>query len=928
MTIFYRALAFIRWHFRRRDFEEALEDELADYVERSAAEKVREGMPAEQARRAARLELGGVEQTKERVRARLAYAPLEIAIRDVGSAFRALRSQKAFAGLAIFCLALGIGANTTIFSFMDSVLFRSLPVLDPESLVMLRWTAEAPRPDSPDRPGIPFPIRMLRGELTGGDGRVGGDVWPYPVFEWLAEQRAVLRDVFGRQPIDDLVVDGTPVDATFVTGGYFSTLGIRPQAGRVLTRDDDRFDAPPAVVVSATYGRTRFADVETAIGQTLRINGTSFTVVGVLPSTFFGVDPARSPDLFIPMRAGPLIDAMSSNDTPMYRDTGGYWISVWGRLQPGVSREQAEAILGPQLERFAAASGETGEAPANLPVLSIDSGGGGLNGLRARYREPLLVLFAMVGLILAVACASLASLLLSRAMGRRREIAVRLSLGAGRLGLVRQLLTESVLLASVGGLAGVALSLAAMRLLSALFADGAEGLTLRPELNFSVLAFTAGVALVTGLLFGVAPALRATRVDPFPVLKASGPAPANAAPRRFRAGIGEILVVAQVALSLVLLVGASLFAATLSNLRSTELGFNKEGLLLASVDASRTVDHEETPTGSARIALDSFYATLRSRLSRLPGVDDVSLSWSVLAGGGSFVRPVAVSGSAGTNARVNVQIIGERFFETLEIPMRAGRTIDEGDVTARRAVAVVDEHFAETYFPGIDPVGRTIEVIGEGELSIVGVSANARNDVVRGDVRPVVYFTYTWDPHAPPAMVYELRTRGDPMAYADDLRRIARELDPDVSVTAVRTQIAGIDRTIRQEIAFAGLSNAFALLALFIACVGLYGTVSYGMARRIPEMGIRMALGATRGRLLSLVFRRVLGMGVAGVLIGLPVALLAARVIEGFLWGVKPYDPAAIGVAAAVVLVAVALAGYVPANRTSRIEPMRALRSD
>jgi macrolide transport system ATP-binding/permease protein len=930
MTICYRILAYVRWLFRRREFEQALEQDLSDYIERSAADKMRDGVPADQALRAARLELGGVEQTKDRVRARLVFGPLEAVIGDVRYALRAMRSEKAFTALAVMCLALGIGANTTIFSFMEATLFRSLPVSDPGSLVVLRWSAQAPRPAGPDGPAIPWSVRMLRGALTSQDGLVRGDVWPYPLFEWLEEQDNPLSGVFGRQPIDDLVIDdGTLASATFVTGGYFESLGIRPQAGRALTDDDDRFDASPAVVLTAAFSRARFRDDEAALGEVIRINGAEFTVVGVLPPEFFGLDPTRSPDLFFPMRSGPLIDAMWSNTPDMYRDTGGHWISVWGRLRPGVDRAQAEAVLGPQLERYEADTAVSSDALRNLPSLRVEAGGAGLDGLRARYREPLLVLFTMVALILAVACASLASLLLARTTGRRREMAVRLSLGARPLGLVRQLLTESVLLASVGGLAGVGLSVGGMRILSALLADGDAALTFRPELDAGVLAFTAGLSLVTGLIFGVVPALRATRVDPFPALKTSGSSSTDDAPRgAFRVGIGQIFVVTQVALALVLIFGASLFGATLSNLRSTELGFNKEDLLLASVDASRIVAHEEAPASPERIALDTFYATLRARLSRLPGVSNVTLSWSVLAGGGPFVRSVAMPGLPGSNTDVNVQIIGERFFETLEIPLLGGRSIDAQDVTARRAVAVVDERFAETYFPDLDPIGRTVEVNGEGELSIVGVAANARHDVVRGDVRPVVYFSYTWDPHAPPAMVYEMRVADDPLGYADTFRRIVRELDPDVIVTSVYTQDDGIDRTIRQEIAFAGLSNAFALLALLIACIGLYGTVSYNIARRAPEMGIRMALGATRSGVLNLVIRQALGLGVAGVLVGLPAALLAARFIEGFLWGIEPYDPTAVAVASAAVLAAVALAGYAPANRASRIDPMQALRTE
>jgi predicted permease len=381
-----------------------------------------------------------------------------------------------------------------------------------------------------------------------------------------------------------------------------------------------------------------------------------------------------------------------------------------------------------------------------------------------------------------------------------------------------------------------------------------------------------------------------------------------------------MLVVAQIALSLVLLVGAGLFARTVSNLRSTELGFNRDGLLLATIATARA--------GYSDDALKAFYGDLRSRLAQIPGVEDASLSWSVLAGGGTYVRPVSIPGSDAGQSAINIQVVGGSFFSTMQIPILAGRAVTEQDVSARRAVAVVDRRFAERYLPGLNPVGRTIGVDAEGDLEIVGVSANARHDVLKGDSRPVVYFTYGWDPHPLNQMVFELRGRGDPMTYADSLRRVVREMNPAVAVTSIRTQTANIDRTINQEIVFARLGNAFAFLALLITCVGLYGTVSYAMVRRTEEIGIRMALGASRSSVLRLAFGRVLSLGVAGLVIGVPAALAASGFIERFLWGIEPGDPATFAAAAGILLLAVCLAGYVPASRASRVDPLPALRAD
>ena len=441
----------------------------------------------------------------------------------------------------------------------------------------------------------------------------------------------------------------------------------------------------------------------------------------------------------------------------------------------------------------------------------------------------------------------------------------------------------------------------------------------RAELNWSVLGVTLGVTLLTGVLFGLAPAVHATRVSVFPALRGSRSEPAGEAPKG-RIAFGQVLVVVQIALSLVLLIGASLFAVTLMNLRTTELGFNQENLLLANVDATRA--------GLDGNAVKAFYSTLRERVRQIPGVDNASLSWTVLAGGGPYVGSVTVPGRSSQRTDINVQVVGHSFFETMQIDMIAGRSITDFEVDASEAVAVVDRSFAEAFFPGGYAVGETIDVQDEGRLRIVGVSENARNDVVRGDARPVVYYTYTWDPHALFSLVLEVRTQGDPLAYASTLRMIVRELNPQVRLNAIRTQAANTDRTISREILFARLSDTFALLALVIACAGLYGTVSYAMARQTPETGIRMALGATRGLVLRKALRQVLGLGLAGLALGIPAALLTARYIESFLWGVTPHDPLVLGGAALAVLAAVTAAGYAPASRASKIDPMAALRSE
>lgn len=934
MTFLYRLRAFVRRVSGRDDVERGLDSDLEDYVARATEVKLLAGLSPAEARRATLLELGGVEQTRNRVREALAFEPFDTLLRDVRYALRAMLKQKTFTVLAVSCLALGIGANTTIFSFMDSILLRPLPVEDAEELVILQWTANRPTAE------IPWAMPN-RGDLVAVDSRVRGDSWPYPAFELFKQHRELFAEVFGSVPVSQFVLDdgdGPTIDGLYVSGNFFRSLGLRAAAGRLLGDDDDRFDAAPATVLSSVFAIQRFGSADAAVGHDIRLNGVELTVVGVAPAGFFGLDPERRPSFFLPMRAGPLLVAASprvalpggqsryaaalvGSSAEMYQDPRFYWVATWARLRPGVSREQVVATLRPQFEQFFEDTVDNPIVLRNTPLLDVAVGTAGRDGLRRNYGETLFVLLAMVVVILTVACASIASLLLERATARRREMAVRMSLGAGRASVIRQLLTESLLLACIGGALGVVLSLAATRALGALLASGVDGTVFRAELNWHVLGLTLGVTLLTGVLFGLAPAVHATRVAVFPALKSTRSAHETAAPKgRRRIAFGHVLVVAQIALSLVLLIGASLFATTLANLRTTDLGFNQEGLLLANVDT--------TLAGYDDDSVRSFYAALHERLRQLPGVESASLSWSALAGGASYVRSATPRESSAPAADINVQVVTASFFETMQIAILVGRSIGDSDVDSRAPVAIIDRSLADAFFPGSDPIGRTIDVSEEGELRIVGVSANARHDVIRGDARPVVYYTYTWDPHALFNMVVELRTQGDPLNYAAALRTVVRDLNSQVRVNSIRTQAANTDRTISREILFARLSNAFAVLALVIACAGLYGTVSYAMARQTAETGVRMALGATRSIVLRGALGQVLALGLAGLAVGVPAALIAARYIESFLWGVTGHDPAILVGAALAVLAAVAAAGYAPANRASRIDPMAALRSE
>ena len=531
----------------------------------------------------------------------------------------------------------------------------------------------------------------------------------------------------------------------------------------------------------------------------------------------------------------------------------------------------------------------------------------------------------MVGLILAIACANTANLLLARSATRAREIAVRLSLGAGRWRVVRQLLTESVLLATLSGALGIVIAVVGMGVLTQWLANGQESFTLHAELNWHVLLVTLALSLVCGVLYGLAPALQATRPALMPKLRDRSVGKPGARLRVARPTLTQGLVVAQIATSLLLLVAAGLFVRTLSNLQSISLGFNRDNVLLFELNAPQA--------GVPETHVADFYADLRRRLSDVPGVRDVTLSHASLIRAGR-AHPITVDGQVTKGTRV--LWTGPRFFTTMQIPILRGREITERDRQGALPVAVVSDLFARTNFGDADPIGRRITIGGslavDGQplvLEIVGVAASARYGGLKYDVPPVVYVPYVQVP--PPQqrqMTYAMRTQGDPMRYVGTVRRMVHDADSRVPVTNLKTQAADIDQTINQEIVFARLCSAFAILALTIACVGLYATMAYAVARRTGEIGLRLALGAGRGTVIWMILRDVCVLAAVGLAIGVSAAFAASRLIESLLFETKPNDPRAVALAAAILLTAALVAGYGPARRASRVDPLTALRHE
>ncbi len=911
MTSFFRKL---RWLMRRPGKEAELREELQFHLEEEAGERQAEGLAAEEARRAALRELGNVALVQEDTRAMWTWTFGEQLVQDIRYGLRTIAANKTFSAMAILSLALGIGANTAIFSFMDSILLRSLPVPDPQSLVVLSWRTPRPEFHGSDRHDDNY--------KDPNGGYIGGN-FSYPAFELLRKNDSVVSIVFGYQSAGKLNFtfrgQAELANTEYVSGDYFRGLGIPPSAGRLIAPDDDRAGAPSIAVISFALSQKRFGGPENAAGQSILIDSLPFTVIGVAPPEFFGADPDSPPDIYVPFHANVLLEARDySAETyfdPMYD-----WVVPMAKLRPGVSAMQAQAALAGPFHEWARTA-DAKRRPEDVPTLVVREGSGGLDGLRRRYSKPLYILLTLVGLILSIACANIANLLLARAAARKREIALRLSLGAGRFRIVRQLLTESVLLAVLGGALGVAFAIWGIRFLTLLLANGQENFTLRAELNWHVLAVVAGLSLLTGVVFGLAPALHSTRMDFMPALKESRSGEARGHGFR-RFGLSRILMVSQIGVTLLILVAAGLFLRTLSNLASIPLGFNRENVLTFQLNA-RQAGHSDPE-------IVAFYEDLRTQFSAIAGVRSASLSNHSLIGAGTSGTMIGVAGAAPKSS--SILTIGASFFTTMQIPMILGREIDERDRLGSPMVAVVNEAFAKRSFGDGNPLGQHL-ALGHGctkcDIEIDGVSANTLYGDLKGKVPPTVYLPFAqggWGPVQ--GMVYELRTAGNPLNYVHAVRDLVQRADQRLPLSKVKSQSAWIDQEINQEITFARLCTAFAILALTIACVGLYGAMSYRVAHRTGEIGIRMALGAPRSRVVWMVLREVVLLAGVGLAISVPTAVAASKLVASFLFEMKPNDPWALIGSAVTLASAAILAGYLPARNASRIDPMVALRHE
>jgi len=809
---------------------------------------------------------------------------------DIRYALRMLRNSPGFTLVAATSLALGIGANTALFSLVDTLLLKKLPVRDPDGLYQLTVTH-----------------------------RIGtGNNFSYPDFQKLRDGFELFSGVCawrtGSSAVD--LGEGPQLARTaMVSGEFFQLLGVTPAIGRLIAPDDDVAGGSGAVVISHAFWERRFARNPNILGRTIRVEKVPLTIVGVTPPDFFGAEVGESPDVTFPIHTYERINP----GRDLLRRAGNYWLRVMARLKPGVSVGSARPVLlsvWPRLQEL------DGPKPVDgwTQKLHIEPGNTGYSEVRIEFSYALLLLMSLVALVLLIACANIANLLLTRAAARQKEISVRLALGAGRGRLLRQWLTESLLLAGLGGAMGLLIARWSTGLLL-LFLPRGDNAFLNFQLNPRILMFTALLTFLTAILFGLLPALRATRLAPGYVLKESGRGLGGGR----RGWLARCVVIAQIAVSLVLVIGAGLFARSLRNLSSMNAGFSRENLLL--------VDTNPAAAGYQGARVGGFYKQLLERLNTMRGVESASMSSITPISGNAWWDPLDVPGylpPPGETTTAYLNAISPRYFETLGTPFVSGRDFSERDVTGSPRVAIVNESFARRFFRADNPIGKIFSVarnVDMRNLEIVGVVKDSRYSNLREKPKELVYMAlYQFGDGV--GGTIELRLKpGASASVSSEIRKIIASLGQEIPVE-IRQFDEQISRSLRQDRMVAMLSGFFGLLGLALASIGLYGVMAYTVSCRTSEIGIRMALGAARRDVLWLVLRETIVLAVIGALIGTPAALAASRLISTQLFGLSAADPLTISISLVAILSVAILAGYLPARRASGVDPTVALRYD
>ena len=885
---------------KRSKLEHDLDQEIRFHLAEQKAELVSQGMTDEEAEMEARRSFGSAAASAEECRDQRRTRWLDDLVGDAHFALRMLRRSPGFAGAAVAILALGIGANSAMFSLFDAVLLRLLPVRDPQQLYLVHMAGADEGVEA-----ISFPMFLQFRDALQGAAEILTQTRPAPFYASI--QGAA----------------GEPVTGQLVSGEFFSVLGVRPALGRLFTADDNlSLGQHPVLVISHAYWQRRFGGSPGVLGNSLRLNGAPFTIVGVAEHGFFGASVGESPEVWLPLlmqaEARYAENVYSSNaDTrkPWPPQEGLRWLDAVIRVQDPGSVKAVEATINVLYRRDQEREGQfRNERERRLLLerrLVLAQGGQGFSVFRRRFSKPLTVLTMMVGLSLLTACANIAGLLVGRSMVRQREIAIRLSIGASRLRLMRQFLTESIVLAAIGGMAGFVIAAWSTQMLPRVLS-----IDVHLQLDYRLLAYTAGVSVLTGILFGLAPALRMTHLELATSLKASGGPLAQGQ----RLSLGRALVVVQVAFSLLLVTGTGLLARTLWNLVQTELGVDTVLVLTVRIDPRAG--------GFEAAQLPALYTELAERVGALPGVHSASIARSSIAGGGIVSSGINVPGYAPgprENMHVDENFVDAGYFATVGMKLVEGRGLESRDTEKALKVAVINETMARRYFGSQSPIGRSYGY-GGVQFQIVGVVRDAKLRGPRAAVRPIAYRPIRQEVDY--ARSLEVRTQADPRAVAAEVRKALVEVAPNLPIQDVATISERVNRLVAQERLIAEVAALFGLLALLLACIGLYGLTSYGVARRTAEMGIRMALGATRASLVWLVLREALALVAIGFAVGIPLLFAAGRLVAGLLFGVSPTDPPTVAATALLMLCIATLAAYLPARRASRVDPTVALRQE
>jgi len=899
---------------RRDKMLDGLGQEIRDHIEAEAQDNISRGMSPRDARRAALVKFGNPTLVMEDTQGVWRRLWLDELAQDLRYGLRILRKSPGFTLVAVLTLALGIGANTAIFSLLNAVMLQSIPVRDPQQLAVLRWSAHS----------HPYKI----GTSSYGDCKPtdwqqpssGNCSFSYPMFQKVRNQTQLFSGVAAvAGPAGlDLAGNGTAsiVSGELVSGDFFQTLGVPAAVGRPLEPADERPGAEAVAVLNYAYWQGAFGGSSTAIGKSIKLNGVPFKIVGVADPHFTRLAPGKTQDLWLPLSQVAAL-RLPWSSSPEKDDS--WWLTIVGRLAPGTSSAQAQNALSLLFRNEVIQSSAL--KASDDPQVAVLSAQQGLTGMRNDVGQPLLVLMGAVGILLLIACSNVAGLMLSRAAARQREMAVRLALGAGRWRVIRQLLIESMMLAFAGAAVGVLLAMWGANALAAFVAANRYSpLSLDAGPDLTVLAFTVGTAVLTGVLFGFAPALRGTRVNLTPALKENASGISGAGPaQKHKFSFGNWLVVAQVALSVIVLAGAGLVVRSLVNLASVDPGFDARNVLQFGVDPTLTGFYKGNE-------MEILYRELHTRLSSLPGVTSVTYSSGTLLDGGLWTSDVLIQGRADPS-KVETQMlaVGPDFFTTMRIPLLAGRVLNQADVESVRDVAVVNKAFVRKFLQNREPLGLHFggEQSKDPQYEIVGIVADTKYEDLRKDERATAFV-----PLKKHEAHFAVRTASDPHLVIPDMRRVVSGLDNELPVFDIRTQTERIERLLFNERLVARMASLFGLLALALACIGLYGLLAYEVAQRTREIGIRTALGAQRRDVLRLVGTKGLMLVVIGVIFGMIVAIGVTRSLGSLLYGVQPTDPATLFAVGILFLVVGWLACWIPARRAALVDPMVALRCE